>query len=94
MRSKKPGPADWLDLKVVAGERPKRTVEESVLATGRRRTRGTYLLVDAPGGGTRITFRLEWLRSPLSDRLTTPLSRAIVGQSGAKSLRRARVRVE
>src|SRR5437764_11545070 len=79
MRLKKPGPADWLDMKVVAGERPKTTVEESVSANGRRRTRGTYLLTEAPGGATRIRFRLEWLQVPLSERLAAPLTRAIAG---------------
>jgi hypothetical protein len=88
MRLKKPGPADWLEMEVVAAERPKMTVEESVSANGRRRTRGTYLLADAPGGGTGITFRLEWLKAPLSDRLATPLTRALAGRSNAKSLRR------
>jgi hypothetical protein len=88
MRLKKPGPADWLDMKVVAGERPKTTIEESVSAKGRRRTRGTYTLAEAPCGGTRMTFRLEWLEAPLGDRLATPLTRAIAGRSNAKSLRR------
>jgi uncharacterized protein YndB with AHSA1/START domain len=88
MRLKKPGPPDWLDMKVVAAERPEATVEESVSAKGRRRTRGTYMLADAPGGGTRISFRLEWLQAPLSDRLATALTRAIAGRSNAKSLRR------
>jgi hypothetical protein len=73
---------------VVAAERPKTTVEESVSAKGRRRTRGTYMLADAPGGGTRISFRLEWLQAPLSDRLATALTRAIAGRSNARSLRR------
>jgi hypothetical protein len=88
MRLKKPGPADRLEMEVVARERPKTTVEESASANGRRRTRGTYVLADAPGGGTRITFRLEWLQAPLSDRLAAPLTRAIAGRSNAKSLRR------
>jgi hypothetical protein len=88
MRLKKPGPADWLEMEVVASERSKITVEESVSAKGRRRTRGTYVLAEVPGGGTRITFRLEWLQAPLSDRLATPLTRAIAARANAKSLRR------
>jgi Polyketide cyclase / dehydrase and lipid transport len=88
MRLKKPGPADWLDMTVVAGERPTTTVEESLSAKGRRRTRGTYLLAAAPGGGTRITFRLEWLAAPFGDRLAAPLTRAIAGRSNERSLRR------
>jgi hypothetical protein len=88
MRLKKPGPADRLDMTVVASERPTTTVEESLSAKGRRRTRGTYVLADAPGGGTRITFRLEWLEAPLGDRLAAPLTRAIAGRANHKSLRR------
>ena len=88
MRLNKPGPADRLAMEVLAAERPKTTVEESVLAKGRRRTRRTYMLADAPGNGTRITFRLEWLQSPLSDRLASPLTRTIAGRSNAKSLGR------
>jgi hypothetical protein len=88
MRLKKPGPADWLDMTVVAGERPTTTIEESLSANGRRRTRGTYVLANAPGGGTKITFRLEWLEAPLGDRLAAPLTRAVAGRSNAKSLSR------
>lgn len=87
MRLKKPGPADWLDMEVVGAERPNTTIEESVSAEGRRRTRGTYMLAQAPGG-TRITFHLEWLQAPLGGRVAAPLTRAIAGRSNAKSLRR------
>jgi hypothetical protein len=72
----------------VAGERPTTTVEESVSAKGRRRTRGTYVLADVPGGGTKIAFQLEWMKAPLGDRLAAPLTRAITGRANEKSLHR------
>jgi hypothetical protein len=88
MRVKKPGPPDWLDMEVIAAERPRRTVEESVSAKGRRRTRGTYVLEELNGGGTRIEFELAWLDAPLSERLAAPLTRWVVRRNNERSLRR------
>ncbi len=88
MRVKSPGPDDWLDMTVISGERPRATTEESIGAKGKRRTRGTYMLDELPGGGTRITFELEWLEAPLSERLMAPITRSVVGRANAKSLRR------
>jgi Polyketide cyclase / dehydrase and lipid transport len=87
MRVKSPGPDDWLDMTVISGERPRTTTEESIGAKGRRRTRGTYTLEELPGGGTRITFELDWLKAPLSERLMAPITRAVVGRANQKSLR-------
>jgi hypothetical protein len=69
MRVKRPRPDDWLEIQVVAGERPRMTSEESVGAGGRRRTQGTDRLEGLPGGGTRISFELAWLEAPLVERL-------------------------
>jgi hypothetical protein len=88
MRVKKPGPADWLDMEVVAADRPHTSVEESVSAKGRRRTRGTYVLEEVPGGGTRISFELAWLAAPVSERLVAPLTRWVVRRNNQRSLRR------
>jgi hypothetical protein len=88
MKVKSPRPDDWLDMMVVASEPPRTTVEESVGATGRRRTRGTYVLEELPDGGTRITFELTWLEAPLSERLMAPITRSVVGRANAKALRR------
>jgi hypothetical protein len=88
MRVKKPGPPDWLDMEVIAAERPRMTVEESVSARGRRRTRGTYVLEELPDGGTRISFELAWLEAPLSERLAAPLARLVVNRNNRRSLER------
>jgi hypothetical protein len=77
-----------LDMKVIESERPRTNVEESIGAKGRRRTRGTYLLEDAPDGGTRITFELAWLEAPLSERLMAPIARSVVGRANEEALRR------
>lgn len=88
MRAKAPGADDRLELEVLASDPPRTTVEESVGAKGRRRTRGTYRLDELPTGGTRINFELEWLEAPLAERLAAPLTRTVVARANAKSLRR------
>ena len=89
MRVKRPGRADWLELQVVDADPPKSTVEESVSAGGRRRTRGTYILEELPGGaGTNVSFRFEWLQIPWLERLAAPLTRAVVRRGNQRSLER------
>ena len=88
MRVRSPGPDDWLDMKVTDAEPPRTTSEESVSAKGKRRTRGTYVLEELPGGGTRIGFELAWLEAPLRERLGAPLTRAVVRRANARSLQR------
>jgi hypothetical protein len=88
MRVKRPGPDDLLEMEVVGAEPPRATVEESVGAGGRRRTRGMYRLDELPGGGTRVSFELAWLRAPLAERLAAPLVRAVTRRANARSLAR------
>jgi hypothetical protein len=85
---RRPGADEPLEMRVVASERPWMTVEESVSAGGRRRTRGTYRLEALPAGGTRVSFELEWLDAPLAERLAAPLTRAVVRRANATSLER------
>jgi Polyketide cyclase / dehydrase and lipid transport len=77
---------DWLDMVVVAAERPRMSMEESVSAKGRRRTRGTYLLEQLPEDGTQIVFEFTWLEAPLIERLAAPLTRAVIRRANARSL--------
>ena len=88
MRLKKRGRPDWMDLEVVEVHPPATSVEETVGARGRRRTRGTYLLAEAPAGGTRISFRFEWLRAPLIERCAAPLTRSMLRRGNQRSLER------
>jgi Polyketide cyclase / dehydrase and lipid transport len=89
VRVKGPGfTDDWLDMEVVVAERPSMSMEESVSAKGRRRTRGTYLLERLPDGGTRIVFEFIWLEAPLIERLAAPLTRTVVRRANARSLER------
>ena len=80
---------DWTDIEVVEADADRRIVEE---ATGgpsaKRRTRGTYLLESLPDGGTRISFELEFLELPASERLMGPLNRAYVKRVNGKAMKR------
>jgi hypothetical protein len=93
MRVRKPGRPDWLEMTVIEAQRPSFTVEESVSAKGRRRTRGTYRLEAQPDGGTRIAFELAWVAAPWWERVTAQVTRAVVRRANATALRRLRGRL-
>ncbi len=82
------GSQDWTDFELVEADPPSRIVEEGVGAGGKRRTRGTYRLEQLPGGGTRISFELEWLQASRAERLAPPLIRAFVRRTSGKAMRR------
>jgi hypothetical protein len=88
MRVAMPGPEDWIDMEVIKAERPRTSVEESTSAGGKRHTRGTYLLDELADGGTKITFTIEWLQAPLSDRLGAPVTRAVMKRANRKAMER------
>jgi hypothetical protein len=88
MRANVPGPKDWIDMEVIARRAPVTSVEASVGAKGRRRTRGTYTLEELPGGGTNIHFELEYVEMPVSERLLAPLLRAWLKRGNEKAMRR------
>jgi uncharacterized protein YndB with AHSA1/START domain len=88
MRLKRPGPADWMEMEVIDADPPRTSTEETVGAGGRRRTRGTYVLEELPGGGTRINFEFVWLQAPLTERLIAPVTRAVLRRGNQKSLER------
>jgi hypothetical protein len=88
------GSQDWTEFEVVDAEAPNRIVEEGAGAGGKRRTRGTYRLEEAPGAGTRVSFELEWLEASRAERLIPPLSRAFVRRVNAKAMRRLAKQLE
>jgi hypothetical protein len=88
MRFKRPGPPDWMEMEVIEAQAPRTTTEEAVSAGGRRRTRGTYVLDALPDGGTRISFRFDWLEAPLGDRLLALLVRSILRRGNERAMRR------
>jgi hypothetical protein len=92
-RAKTPGSQDWVEFEVLESG-PRGSVEEAVSAGGKRRTRGTYRLEDLPDAGTGISFTLEWLVLPRSERLAPFLTRAFVRRVNAKAMRRLAKRLD
>jgi uncharacterized protein YndB with AHSA1/START domain len=86
-RANMPG-EHWMQTEVLESVPPARTVEETVGANGKRRTRGTYTLEELPGGATDIHFQLQYLEAPGSERLAAPLIRAYMKRANAKAMRR------
>jgi carbon monoxide dehydrogenase subunit G len=82
------GRSDTVDMEVIAAERPKTIVERNVGAGGRRIATGTYVLDELPGGGTRIAFEYAWQSTPLSERLGSPLVRAILRRGNERAMER------
>jgi Polyketide cyclase / dehydrase and lipid transport len=80
---------DWTDVEIVEADSGRRLVEETVGGSrGKRRTRGTYHLEALPDGGTRISFELEMVEMPASERLMGPINRAYIKRINRKAMRR------
>lgn len=82
------GRTDTVDIEVVAAERPKTIVEQNVGAGGKRVANGTYVLEALPSGSTRIVFEYAWQRAPASERIASPLVRAVLRRGNERALRR------
>ncbi len=87
-RANTAGSQDWTEFEIVSAEEPRRLVEDGLGNGGKRHTRGTYELEPLADGGTRVSFRLEWLEASRAERLCPPLTRAFVRRPNAKALRR------
>jgi uncharacterized protein YndB with AHSA1/START domain len=83
-----PGSQDHFEFEVTEAEAPRLIAERGVSSGGKRRTRGTYRLAEAPDGGTRIEFELLFEEVPRSERLAPFLTRAFARRVNAKALRR------
>ena len=94
MRVRAPGRSEEVELTVIDAEPPVRTVEETVGAGGRRRTRGTYTLDAIDADRTEVRFAIEPLEVPRSERPLWPLSRAWLRRQNARSLERLREQLE
>jgi hypothetical protein len=79
------GRTEPIDIEVTESERPLRSVERSVGASGRITT-GTYTLAELPGGGTRVTFENAWIRVPRREVPATPLIRALVRRNNKQAM--------
>ncbi len=83
-----PGAREKVTIEVVESVAPERLVEEGESAHGKRQTRGTYRFAETEGGGTRIEFELEWLKTPRSERLVPFVSRAFMRRANGKGMKR------
>jgi hypothetical protein len=85
---------DWTDVEIVEADSDRRLVEETIGGpSAGRRTRGTYLLEKLPDGGTRISFELEMVEMPKSERLMGPLNRAYVKRVNRRAMKRLKQRL-
>lgn len=82
------GRTDTIDIEVVDAERPSRIVEQNIGAHGRRVATGTYALEALPSGGTRIQFEYAWKQAPPSERVMSPLVRAMLRRANEKAMER------
>jgi uncharacterized protein YndB with AHSA1/START domain len=87
-RVKAPGSNENVDIEVIEADPPRRIVEESLSAGGKRRTRGTYTLTDLPDGGTQIEFEFAWVEAPRNERMTAPLMRVFMRRANGRAMRR------
>jgi ribosome-associated toxin RatA of RatAB toxin-antitoxin module len=89
VRVKATAEKDWTDIEIVEADSGRRIVEESIGGSrGKRRLRGTYHLDERTGGGTRISFELEFLELPTGERMMGPLNRAYVRRVNRKAMKR------
>ncbi|HEV7481749.1 MAG TPA: SRPBCC family protein [Solirubrobacterales bacterium] len=89
-----PGSREMAEIEVVEAEASALLVERVVSAHGKRETRGTYRLEEAPGGGTKISFELAWETVPRSERLFPPLARRFIRRANGKAMRRLAKQLE
>jgi hypothetical protein len=82
------GIPDVIDIEVIAAAEPESIVERNVAEKAGRVGEGTYTLTALPGDGTRIAFEYRWVKAPLMDRLTAPLTRAYLRRNNAIAMRR------
>ena len=82
------GKADSLFIETVSSLPPAKIVEHNVGAGGRRHASGTYALETLPAGGTRVSFRYAWQEAPRSERLLSPLVRAVMRRPLQRSMHR------
>jgi hypothetical protein len=80
------GVSDPAEIEVIEVVPDRLIRERSVGAKGRRIAHGTYELSDLPDGGTHIEFTFALQQVPPSERLLTPLMRAIVRRGNAKAM--------
>lgn len=75
-------------IEVVKADPPRRIVERNVSAAGRRLAHGTYTIEPLRTGGSQVSFTYTWARTPLAERLLTPVVRATMRRANRTVMRR------
>ncbi|HTR75818.1 MAG TPA: SRPBCC family protein [Solirubrobacterales bacterium] len=83
-----PAAREKVSFEIVESTPPERIVEKSESAHGKRETRGTYRFTELEGGGTRIEFEIEWLKTPRTERIAPFVSRAFMSRANGKGMKR------
>lgn len=91
---KAPGRTEVIELTVLEAQAPTRSVEETVGAGGKRRTRGTYELTALSDTRTEVRFTIEPIAVPASERPLWPLSRVWLRRQNARAMERLRALLE
>jgi Polyketide cyclase / dehydrase and lipid transport len=89
-----PTSREQVKIEVVESTAPERIVEEVENAHGKRKTRDTYRFTEVGEGRTRIDFELEWLETPRSERIATPVSRTFMKRVQGKTLKKLAAQLE
>jgi uncharacterized membrane protein len=89
-----PTSQERVTIEVVESIPPERIVEQVESAHGKRQTRGTYRFTEAGEGRTRIEFEFEWLKTPRTERIATPVSRAFMKRAQGKGLKKLAAQLE
>ena len=88
VKTKVAGKTDSIFIETVSSAPPASIVEHNVGAGGRRRASGSYSLDPLPTGGTRVSFEYAWREAPRSERLLSPLVRAVMRPPLQRSMQR------
>jgi hypothetical protein len=90
VKAKSPGRTETLEIEVKEVDPPRRSVENTIGAGGKRVTQGTYLLTPEGENRTRVEFTFEYLRGPAYERMMLPLLRGWLLKSNQKAMERLR----
>ncbi|PTL59621.1 SRPBCC family protein [Paraconexibacter algicola] len=82
------GVRDVVDIEVTEVRAPELIVERNIAHRAGRTAEGTYRLQELPDGGTRIAFEYRWIVTPVVDRLTAPVARAVIRRTNETAMRR------
>jgi len=82
------GMSDRVEFEVVEAEPGRMIKERNWARKGKRVGTGTYVLSDAPGGGTHIEFTYAFERVPGYERPLVPLMRSVLRKGNERAMTR------